>query len=490
MKKESIWIQGIRPKVLPPLKKRIKADILIVGGGLAGISTAFELAKKETNKKIVLIERDKVGFGSSSNTTGKLTYLQELNLSKIEGTFGSSAADLYLQSQKEAIATVQKNVLDYHINCNLESNSSITFTYDKNEIPSFQKEEEILSRNHVNYEIKNSNGLEKVPYAVEVNDTFVFHPVKYILALKELCLKQGIEIYEHTEALTLKKEEDGYTVDTLEGSIKATKVIICTQYPFFTIPGFMPLRSYIERSYLVAGNYNKPLKVNAITASNPTTSFRFHKDKKNYLLYVGTSHKLGNNLNYVENYDNVLHDARNYLKEVDYVWQNHDIMTNDHLPLIGQLKKDDPHLFIATGFNTWGMTNGVISGKILSDLVLGEENIYQELFLPYRGIHLETIKNFMVDTIHSTKTYALSHLKNYYSFYLDEVKITSLDGKKCGIYIDSSGKYHTVHPICPHLKCGLTFNLFTKTWDCPCHGSRFTMDGECIQGPSLYNINL
>lgn len=486
LKKESIWIQGIKNTPCSKLKQNIYCDVLIIGGGLSGISTAFEL--RNSKQKVVLIERNKIGFGVSSRTTGKLTYLQGLAYQELEKTFNSKVADLYLKSQKEAIQKVVDNVKNYAIDCDLERNHSITFTYDKSEIPFFQKEEAILKRNHVPYQIKNTNGLEQVAYAIEVDDTYVFHPVKYILALKKILLKEGFSIYENTKALTLAKQEEGYLVQTEEGSIKAKKVIICTHYPYFTIPGFLPLRSHIERSYLVAGQVNQSQKINAITSSKKTVSFRYHQPKENYLLYVSHSHKLGNNLDYKRNYDLSIEDAKPYLKEIDYVWQNHDIMTEDHLPLIGRLQKNNPNLFIATGFNTWGMTNGVLSGKILSDLVEGKENPYEQLFLPYRGFTWNAIKSLTVDTAHSTKTYALSHLKNYYSFYLDEVEIKKIEGKKCGIYIDEEGKHHIVKALCPHLKCGLTFNTFAKTWDCPCHGSRFTMDGDCIEGPSLYSI--
>ena len=486
MKKESLWIQGIHPHITPSLAQDIETDILIIGGGLAGISTAFELRNK--GRKVVLIDRDQIGFGASSQTTGKLTYLQELIYQQLESSLGTETADLYFQSQKEAIHLVQNYVKKYHIHCNLQKNKSITFTYQEKEIPTFQKEIQFLQRNSVPYQIKKNNGIEDVSYAIEVEDTYVFHPVKYILALKKLCQKEGIIFYEHTEALTLDKEKEKYLVKTPQGSIRANQVIVTTHYPFFTIPFFLPLRSHIERSYLTASKVDTIQNINAITSTNPTASFRFHQDKDSYFLYVGGSHSLGDQLDYQQNYQKVIEKARSYHKEIDYVWQNHDIMTNDHLPFIGQLKKSDSHLFIATGFNTWGMTNGVLAGKILGDLVLGKENPYRTLFLPYRGITFESVKNFMMDTVHSTKTYALSHFKNYYSFYLDEVQITKLDGKKCGIYIDVTGKRHLVHPICPHLKCGLTFNTFTKTWDCPCHGSRFSIDGDCLQGPSLYSI--
>lgn len=488
MRKESIWLEGIKSKITPKLTKGITTDILIIGGGLAGMSTAFSL--RDQNKDIVLIDKYKVGHGASANTTGKLTFLQGLIYQKLEANFGPVITDLYLKSQQEAINIVEQNVINYHIDCNLEGVSSMTFTDQLQDLKKFQKEELILVRNKIAYKIKDRTPLEKVSYAIEVKNTAVFHPLKYILELKRLCLKSGISIYENTRALTLKKTSYGYLVDTEEGYIKAKKVVICTHYPFFTVPGLIPFRTHIERSYLLAGKLSKSKKVSAISSGNPLKTMRYHQDRHPYLLYGAESHKLGTKLDYQNNYDNLIHQSKKYLNHIDYIWQNQDVMTNDSLPLIGKLEKDDDTLLVATGFNTWGMTNGVIAGQLLADLLLGKENKYEKLFAPYRGMSFDKIKNFIITSFETTKTYALSHCKNYFSFYLNEIKITTLNGKKVGIYIDEDGKYHTVSHNCPHLKCGLTFNMFMKTWDCPCHGSRFTIDGTCIEGPSVHDITI
>lgn len=488
MKKKSLWLEGINPKTTTKLTKGITTDILIIGGGIAGISTAFEL--RNCGKEITLIDQNKVGFGVSAHTTGKLTFLQELIYQKLEANFGYEISKLYLQSQKEAIEIVKQNVINYHIDCNYEGVSSYVFTNSLKEIKKFQKEELFLSKNKISYQIKNKLPIKNVEYALEVKDTAVFHPVKYILELKRLCLKEKVKIYENTKAISLKEEENGYLVDTEEGYIRAKQVILCCHYPYFTIPGIIPFRTHIERSYLCAGEIKNRKKFSAISSNLPTQSLRYHKDKKNYLLYVGNSHKLGNNLDYEKNYQSLIEQSKDFFQNVDYIWQNQDIITSDYLPLIGRLQKENNRLYIATGFNTWGMTNGVIAGKVLADLIQGKSNSYEKLFAPYRGMSVDKIKNLTLDAFQNGKSYVISKIKDYYSFYLDDIKIETLNGKKVGIYIDEDGKYHIVSRICPHLKCSLTFNMFQKTWDCPCHGSRFDIDGNCIQGPSIYHIKL
>lgn len=488
MKKQSIWLEGLKFKPKPKLTKGIHTDILIIGGGIAGISTAFSL--KDSKLDITLIDESKIGTGVSAHTTGKLTFLQELIYQKLEANFGQDICDLYLKSQKEAIEIVKQNVVKFNIDCDFEGVASYVFTNNIKHLKNFRKEELILNRNKIAYKIKNEISLFPVKYSIRVDDTAVFHPVKYILALKEICLKKGIRIYENTKAITLKQQGEEYLVDTPNGYIRAKKVIICTHYPFFLTPGFIPLRTHIERSYLCAGTVARTKKISAITNTYPTKSLRYYQGKHPYLLYIAESHKLGNNLDYQANYNLLMETANEFMPKIDFIWQNQDIMTNDYLPLIGKISKDNNNLLIATGFNTWGMTNGVIAGKILSDLILEKTNPYTFLFAPYRGTSIDQIKNFMIDSFQISKSYIISKIKSYYSFYLDEVKIKQLNGKKVGIYIDEFGKYHIVSRICPHLKCSLTFNTFSKTWDCPCHGSRFDIDGNCLNGPSAYNIKI
>ena len=488
MQKESLWKQYQNHRRYPALTTGITCDVLIIGGGITGISCAFELSN--SNQKIVLIDQNQIGQGITSGTTGKLTYLQNGIYQKLLHTFGEEIALTYYQSQKEAIQTVEKYVNQYHIDCNFQKDISYLFATTRKEEDTLQIEKAFFKRNQIPYIYEKTNPFCRSRGAIKVPDTAVFHPLKYLYHLAELAYKRGVQIYEKTKAVGFKDYENNVIVDTERGYIRTKKVVFACHYPFFLLPGLFPLRAHIERSYVCAGKVKDAGHGNAINPSNPTYSFRYHKDKNKFLIYCGASHKLGDHLDYQENYRLLTEQAKEFMPNVDYIWQNQDIMTNDYLPLIGRLQKNNDHLYIATGYNTWGMTNGVIAGKVIRDLILGEENPYTFLFAPYRGIHFDQIKNFTLDAYQNGKSYAISKLKNYYSFYLDDVKIRKKKGKKLGIYIDEDGKYHIVSTICPHMKCSLTFNMFQKTWDCPCHGSRFDMDGKCIEGPSLKDITI
>ena len=169
-----------------------------------------------------------------------------------------------------------------------------------------------------------------------------------------------------------------------------------------------------------------------------------------------------------------------------YIWSNEDIITNDYLPYIGKIKNN---LYIATGYNTWGMTNGSIAGLILSDLIKEKFNKYTSLFNPKRLMPLSSFPNVVYDLYSSAKPFIGNKLIKNKKFYSNKVIFTKKDGKNVGIYIDDAKISHVVYNKCPHMKCSLIFNESELTWDCPCHSSRFDLDGNCIKGPSNYNIS-
>lgn len=488
MQNNSIWKQNVKDLNLPKLKNNIDCDILIIGGGMAGISTAFNL--RNTNKNIVVIDKDKIGMGISANTTGKLTFLQGLCYNKLEMVHGFDNALLYLKSQKEAINIVRDNIKNYNIDCDFIDSPSITFTNDIKKINKFKKEEDFFNKANIEYTVINKldNNYE-CQYGIKCDGNAVFHPIKYIHGLANICLKNNINIYENTRAFSITKKDHYYLIKTSNNIIiKANKVIVTTHYPFFVIPGLIPLRTHIDKSYLVATKIPKNLKFNAIIEEKPNMTMRYHTDKDKYFIFGGYSHKLNKDFNYEETLNKIKKDLKNSFKmDIEYQWEANDVMTNDYLPLIGSINKNNPNLLIATGFNKWGMTNGVLAGKILSDIVLNNNNEYIELFSPSRKINIAKVASLPFDIYQNTSAYIKSFVNKDKSFY-NNVYFKIIDGKEYGIYIDKDGKEHKIRNLCPHMKCKLIFNNKDITWDCPCHGSRFDIDGNLIEGPSVCDI--
>lgn len=487
MKNYSLWKQGIKKLDLPKLDRSIDCEILIIGGGMAGISTAFNL--RNTKHDIVVIDKDEIGMGMSANTTGKLTFLQGLCYHKIEMVHGFDKAYSYLQSQCDAINIVKDNIKKYKINCDFQVSPSITFTNDKNKIKAFNKERSFFDKASISYEIiDNLKDIYPCLYGIKIENNAVFHPVKYLKALAKICLQNNIKIYEHTRAISLTKKDNYYLIKTDNAIIKAKKVIVTTHYPFFVIPGLIPLKTHMEKTYLTASKTNNYLQFNAIMEENPNITMRNHINKDTYLIFGGYSHKLNKYFNYSETLNKIKEKLHtNFNLRIDYQWEANDVMSSDYLPLIGQVNQKYPNLFIATGFNKWGMTNGVLAGKILSDLVQGKPNQYEELFSPMRKINIGKISSFPIDSYQNISAYVKSYINKDKEFY-HNVYFKTIDGKEYGIYIDNKGVEHKIRNLCPHMKCKLIFNNKDITWDCPCHGSRFDIDGNLIEGPSVFDI--
>ncbi len=486
MKNRVIWKEKVENNLLPGLKKDIKCDILIIGGGIAGLSTAYFF--KDCGKSVVVIDKDKCAEGASSRNTGKLTFMQELIYHKISKNYSEKIASLYLESQMEAISLVNKIIKENNIECNLYEQDSYVFVIMDSDQNKIDKEICFYKNNNIECE-----KVEKMPIVFPIvsgikikNSSYSFNPYKYLLSIKKI-LKDKIQIYENTRAIKVKREDDYYLVKTECNNIKSEYVVVATQYPFFIVPYFIPFKTTVEKSFIVSGK-SEIRDFQAINDGKPTLSFNYYKEDNGYLLYSRRSHSITTNLDTRDDREELVGEYKKYFgKNPEYYFQNHDLMSYDYMPFIGKI--DNNKMFVLTAFNKWGNTNGVIGGKVVSDLILGNENKYVEIFNPKRGLSLLKIKNLIVYNTMVMSRYVLNKIVSGKIFYDERVRIEYIDGKKCGIYVDDKGE-HIVSNICPHMKCNLVFNYVDKTWDCPCHASRFDIDGNIIYGPSVYDIKI
>lgn len=481
MKTNSIWTNLNTQNETTPLNNDIFVDVLIIGGGITGLSTAYHL--KDSNLKVCLVEKKLIGSGVTSKTTGKLTYLQENIYNKLFKYHGLNKTKLYLNSQITAINLVKNIILSNNIDCNLEKVDSYLVT--NNNPKELLKEVKLLKK--LNVSINQATNLPTKKYYKKcyyVSDTYVFHPLKYLQSLKNICLKNNISIYEYTKIISVHKKENIYVCRTPNNTIKAKYIIFATHYPYFIFPFLMPLKTSIEKSYIAAYPVNKNYKFSSITINKPTISERYYTNNDlNYHIYLTNSH----NTSIKDNDLNNFHKLLNNKIKPDYIWSNKDIITNDLLPFIGAIDKSKT-LLIGTGYNTWGMTNGSLAGKILADNILHKKNIYSELFNPLRKINIGKIINTPIILVSSLYSFTKSKIKKTKPWYPQNVKFAKKSGKNVAIYTDENNQEHIVYNLCPHLKCSLLFNEIEKTWDCPCHGSRFDIDGNCLEGPSNYSI--
>ncbi len=478
-----IWLKGIKKCNYPTLKSDIDTDILIIGGGITGISVAHFL--KDEDLKVVLVEGKEIASSTTARTTGKLTYLQDGIYGKILDNYSIKDAKLYLKAQREAIDYVKNIIIENNIKCNFESNSSYLFTTSSLNIPKVKREKEFLEKEVTVKE------LDKLPinfpckYAIRVDNTATFNSVKYV---RELSKTLKNEIYEKTRITDIRNLEDGTFIAITDKNykIKAKKIVLALHYPFFLFPYLFPFKTSIEKSFISASLTSNPKLFNAINLDKENHSIRYYSDDQNYIIYLTDSKALDKNMDNKKEFEKLIWSTKtNISKQIKYVWSNQDIMTNDSLPLIGEIEKN---LYIGTGYNTWGMTNGTIAGKIIADLITNKDSDYKSLFDPKRDIkNLPTLMGYNLENMAAFSTSYVNKNKNFYS---DNVKFVNEDGIDIGIYIDEKGKEHRVRNLCPHMKCKLMFNEVEKTWDCPCHGSRFDIDGNVVKGPATYSIKL
>lgn len=477
MKKNSLWLEGVTGKIESALKKDLECDILIVGAGMTGLSTAYHLKDQKLN--IVVVDENKIGHGVSARTTGKLTYLQETIYRDLKKSFSAEVSKQYLESQKEAIQIVKSIIEKYQIACDFERVSSYIFSTHSSQNKKIEEEKQLLKEFGIDVK-------EKKKYQIEVEDTYVFHPIKYMMTLKELCQKDGVQFYEHTSIQFLKKDGEKYICGNEKIKIYAKKVVFACHYPYFLFPFLMPLKCTIEKSYLSASPILKREKVSMISAGKPVVSVRYHFDgRQNYMIYLSDSHSLYKDYNEQKHFNHLKEEVSKLDIKPEFLWSNHDIITFDKLPFVGRLQKENNDLFLATGYNTWGMTNGNLAGKILSDLILNVHNSYENLFSPLRKLKITKLPEAIYG---NSKSMIESKLWKNKKWYPENVFFETRNGDKIAIYVDHDGKEHIVYSTCPHLKCSLLFNLTEKTWDCPCHGSRFDLNGNVIIGPANQNI--
>lgn len=457
MKNNSIWTDTKISKNYKSLDKDINVDILIIGGGITGINALYNLKDKD----VILVERNKLANAVTRNTTGKLTYLQDntyINILKKD----INKANLYLKSQLDSIKYAKDIIKSNKINCDFTKTKSYLFTSSDNNINKIKVVKNFLENNNIKVS-ENDMPILDYKYNISVDDTYLFNPIKYIDGLVNLI--DDNKIYENTKIVSIDYVDNKYICKTDNNKITANKIVLATHYPYFIFPYLFPMKSSLEKSYIISYK-NKKNNLSIINVDNPSISVRTYKDN---VLFLTNSRNITSNVNDKNNFDDLFHK-----KDIDHIWSNIDIITNDYIPYIGYI---NDNFILATGFNTWGMTNSIISGKIIKDLIDKKDNEYIKLFDPKRN--LNNIK--IISDIFST-------IKGYYQGIVNknsQIKYDKLNGEDVLIYNDT-----VVKRKCPHAKCNLLYNEVENTFDCPCHGSRFDINGKCFNGPSNYNITI
>jgi hypothetical protein len=465
-------------------------DVLIIGGGITGLTTALLL--QEAGKKCIIAEAHTIGFGTTGGTTAHINTFLDNSYNYIEKDFGEDGAKLVAKACKEAIETVATLVSKHQIDCGFAYKQG--FIYAELDKEAEELDEILQASQKAGVAV---NPINEIPVPVPFKKAIVFdgqaqiHPLQYIYALAEAFIKQGGHILQNTLIKSTEKK-DGVHVATAENnSIKASKIVYATHIP----PGInllhfrcAPYRSYVLAVTLPEGNYPSDL---AYDCKDPYHYFRTHEmNGQPYLIIGGDDHKTGH-----ENPEESFSSLESYVNQyypgatVAYRWSAQYYVPADGLPYIGKLPGFDTDVYVATGFSGNGITLGSISGKILRDLILDEKSEYAALFAPGRVKPVAGFTEFVkenADVVHRFIADRLSaqDIQSLNEIPVDGGAVVEYNNEKLAIYKDASGQIHALNPVCTHAKCIVNWNNSEKSWDCPCHGARYDIEGNVLTGPA------
>lgn len=482
----------------PSLSSSQSCDVCIVGGGITGIISSYLLAKQGLS--VILLERDIIANQTTGHTTAKITSQHSLFYRYLIDTFGICFAQKYLQANEEALLLVEKIVKEENIDCDFIKQDSYVFTQDP--ISKEKLKNELTAMKELDFEAHYSEKTLPLPIpnvvaSISFPSQAQFHPLKYLNGILQFLSSYPVTVYEHTKAIDIKKDGDTYITTTEEGFTIGSKfVIMATKYPFINTPGFYFLKMYQSTSYVVAIETEKNLSDGMyISCDTPTLSFRkVTNPDRNILLVGGYDHKTGSEPPVSNPYDSLYSIAKKMYPDAKllYQWETEDCISLDKIPYIGPFSNLTPHFYVATGFKKWGMTSSHVAASILVDQICNHNNAYADIFSSTRFHPIQNkdeMKNMLKDSTDSLILQRFSSSdETISSIALNDGKVVEIEGKKVGIYKDSNGNLHAIKPVCSHLGCILEFNKVEKTWDCPCHGSRYDYEGNCIYGPSNQSI--
>ncbi|GGH10048.1 FAD-dependent oxidoreductase [Pedobacter zeae] len=497
---ESPWQSSLSREIEQPAAENgVIYDTLIVGGGITGITTAFLLQK--SGQKCVLAEAHCLGFGTTGGTTAHLNTFFDTTYPEIDGAFGTEASKMMATAAKNVIDFIQANVDTLGINADFEYKDAYLFSQTEKETAQLQEILSAAKQAGVAVSEVFENGLPiDFEHALLFKDQAQFHPLKYIYAMAEAFQKLGGILLENTIITGSSFKDEIHNAEAEHITLQAKNLVYATHIP----PGVnllslrnAPYRSYVLGVKLEDGNYPESL---AYDMQEPYHYFRTHKINGEKILIVGgEDHKTGHE-DPQQAFENLEQYVRKYFKvsDIPYRWSSQYYVPVDGLPYIGHLPGGEERVFAATGFNGNGMILGTLSALILHDLILKKENRLADLFKPSRlkpvAGFVEFIKenadvayHFVADRFSAETLDSINQLEP------DEGKIVSFEGHKMAIYKDAKGQVTALSPTCTHAGCTVKWNGTEKSWDCPCHGGRYAINGKVITGPpqkDLEQINI
>ena len=476
---------------MPALQGAVHVDVAIVGGGITGITAAYLL--KQAGKRVAVIEAHRVGAGVTGETTAHISALLDTRYYNIESDFGKDGAKLAAQSQNEAIEQIAHIVRDLQIECDFTRVPVYLYTEQPQAVDEIKQEIEAARRAGLN-----AAYTEQIPLpfstkgALWLPDQAQFHPLRYLFQVAAAIPGGGSHIFEHSR---IQDIQDGSPcqVKTEEGSVTADTVIMATNVP----PGLHVVDTEVApyRSYVMALRTDDIIPEGLYwDTEDPYHYIRWANTGGGRVLLVGGyDHKVGQNDDTESAYRALYEYAQRHFQVNAVVgrWSGQTYEPADSLAYIG-LSPGAEHVYLATGYGGLGMTYSNVAARLLTDLIMGRPNPYADLYSPARIKPLASAVDFVRENVNVMKRFVGDRLSSEVDSFADiptgEGRIVGSANAQIAAYRDESGELHMLSPVCPHMKCIVQWNSAEKSWDCPCHGGRFTPTGDWIEGPPAHNL--
>ena len=498
----SLWISSNSlSQKFSPLGENKTVDVCIIGAGVFGITCAYYLTK--LGFSVAVLEKDWVGHKTTGHTTAKITSQHNLFYRYLINSYGIDFAKNYLNSNEEAIQNIASIIKEENISCNFEWQNSFVYTTKKSELKQIKDEVNAVQSLNFPASFVTKCGL---PFDIEGAICFpnqaMFHPLLYLDGLCNCIIKRGGSIFTQTLVDDVQKDSDFYVTSAHSNlgnfKINSRYTIFASHYPFLNIPGFYFAKMYQSTSYLIAVDPKKTLFTGMyINPSAPAFSFRtaLYNGKK-LLIVGGSDHKTGQPTCFKDSYGILEDEAKKYYPncEVLFRWNTRDCITLDKIPYVGVYSHLMPHCYVGTGFKKWGMTLSNVAANIVVSNICGKNNQYASIYDSTRVHPLKNFDEMKNIVVQSSNSLLFDKLKSaelsFNEIANNSGSIIEVNGQKVGIYKDDSGKTFAVKPFCKHLGCLLSWNDVDKTWDCPCHGSRFDAFGHNLYEPAFRDLDI
>ncbi|HEX8215918.1 MAG TPA: FAD-dependent oxidoreductase [Allosphingosinicella sp.] len=480
------WNETAEVPAFPRLSGDLDVDVAVIGGGIVGITTARFL--KDQGLKVAVIEARRVGQQVTGKSTAKMSSQHGILYQTLESKFGEDKARLYAEAQETGIRRISELAAQYGIEADIETLPAYVWTDDESYVSKLEKEVELARRLGLPASIvRGEIGLPfEVLAAMRWDDQAQFHPVKYVAGLAATIPGDGSHVFEGSRAIDYETTR----VVTDRGTVTARHVVMATHLPLGQV-GLYYSMAHPHAEAVVAAPIERAPPGMYKNAETPDRSIRTHRHSgKLYAIAAGNHFKPG----HPDDEQESVRDIERWLAEtfnagpVEYRWVNEDYEAMDSAPYVGWSSKGGDGYLVATGFAAWGISNGTAAAMIIADLVAGRENPWLPVFDASRVKPVAGAKEFAKENLsvaaHLVSGYLSRKPKDYDELEPGHAAIMKVDGENVAAFKDERGKVHAVSAVCTHMGCLVGWNATDRTWDCPCHGSRFELSGEVIHGPA------